>query len=322
MDTIGGTPSGALESVDRPGAVRRQAVTDQAVKRFSYAALAGPTLVIYGAVVIIPVLISFVVAFFNWDGFGPATFVGLDNYAKLFADPAFWWDVRNNLLVVAISLCGQIPLGFVLAYIIFRKIVRNGGFFETMIFLPITISSVIVAILWNRMFSPTGVLVELVRGVTGDPRWVFTAQESKAWAMVPVLFVILWQFTGLYLVIFLANMQKINRSTIEAALLDGGTEWQILRHVVAPNLWGVVFTCSILAISGSLKSFDLIWAMTAGGPARYTEVLGIYLYQSTFHYAVNPYGMGGAASVVIILISVLLIKLVEYLFRAFTRMQA
>ena len=78
-------------------------------------------------------------------------------------------------------------------------------------------------------------------------------------------------------------------------------------------------TSAAPAISGSLKSFDLIWAMTAGGPARYTEVLGIYLYQATFHYAVNPYGMGGAASVVIILISVFLIKLVEIAFRTFTR---
>src|SRR5512141_59461 len=178
MDTIGGTPSSALESVDGSGAGRRQAVTDKTVKRFSYAALAGPTLVIYGAVVVIPVLVSFGVAFFNWDGFGPATFVGLDNYVKLFTDPNFWWDVRNNLLVVLISLVGQIPLGFVLAYIIFRRIVRNGSFYETMIFLPITISSIIVAILWNRMFSPTAVLVELMRGLTHDPRLVFSIQED------------------------------------------------------------------------------------------------------------------------------------------------
>ncbi len=310
---------GELAIEGRLDAGRRSAASEKTVKRWSYAALAGPALVIYAVVVVLPVLVSFGVAFFNWDGFGAATFVGLDNYAKLFADPAFWWDVRNNLLVVLISLVGQIPLGFVLAYIIFRRIVRNGAFYETMIFLPITISSIIVAILWNRMFSPTGVLVELMRGITGNPRWVFSIQEDKFWAMAPVLFVILWQFTGLYLVIFLANMQKINRSTIEAALLDGASEWQILRQVVAPNLWGVVFTCSVLAISGSLKSFDLIWAMTAGGPARYTEVLGIYLYQATFHYAVNPYGMGGAASVVIILISVALIKLVGVVFRAFTR---
>jgi raffinose/stachyose/melibiose transport system permease protein len=318
MDMKNGA-SGALELVGRLETGRRATPSDGTVRRWSYAALAGPALVIYAAVVVLPVLVSVVVALFDWDGFGAATFVGLQNYAKLFADPAFWWDVRNNLLVVLVSLLGQIPLGFVLAYILFRRIVRNGAFFETMIFLPITISSIIVAILWNRMFSPTGVLVEVMRGLTHDPRWVFSVQEDKTWAMAPVLFVILWQFTGLYLVIFLANMQKINRSTIEAALLDGASEWQVLRLVVAPNLWGVVFTCSVLAISGSLKSFDLIWAMTAGGPARYTEVLGIYLYQSTFHYAVNPYGMGGAASVVIILISVFLIKLVEFLFRAFTR---
>jgi multiple sugar transport system permease protein/raffinose/stachyose/melibiose transport system permease protein len=291
----------------------------QALRRFSYAVLTGPALILYALVIVVPVLVSLATGFVNWNGFGAPLWVGLANYAKIFSDPVFLWDVRNNLLIVAVSILGQIPIGFILAYIIYRKIVRAGNFFETMIFLPITISAIIVAILWNRMFSPTGVLVNIMRQVTHDPRFIFAIQEDKAGAIVPVLFVILWMYTGLYMIIFLANMQKIQQSTLEAALLDGASEWQVLRKIILPNLVGVVFTTTVFAISGSLKSFDLVFAMTAGGPARYTEVMGIYLYNNTFFYAANPYGMGGAVSTIIIVISVGLIALMQRIFGRFER---
>jgi multiple sugar transport system permease protein/raffinose/stachyose/melibiose transport system permease protein len=294
-------------------------MTQQALKRYSYALLTGPALLLYALVIIVPVLVSFLTGFLNWNGFAAPQWVGLANYARIFTDPVFLWDVRNNLLIVAVSIFGQIPIGFILAYIIYRKIVRAGGFFETMIFLPITISAVIVAILWNRMFSPTGVLVNIMRQITHDPRFIFTIQQDKVGAIFPVLFVILWMYTGLYMIIFLANMQKIQQSTLEAALLDGATEWQILRKIILPNLVGVVFTTTVFAISGSLKSFDLVFAMTAGGPARYTEVMGIYLYNNTFFYAANPYGMGGAVSMIIIVVSVGLIVLIRRVFGYFER---
>lgn len=282
--------------------------------RLAYLFFTGPALLIYGVVIIVPFLVSLVTGFINWNGYNELKWVGFDNYVTMFSDPQFIHDVRNNLLVVGISLFGQIPIGFILAYILYRKIVRGDKLFETMIFLPITFSAIIVAILWNRMFSPNGVLVYIIRQITDDPRFIFTIQQDKQLAMLPVLFVILWMYTGLYMIIFLANMQKIQSSTLEAALLDGATEWKVLWRIIVPNLVGVIFTTTVLAVSGSLKSFDLIFAMTNGGPARYTEVIGMYLYQNTFNYAPNPYGMGGAISMVMIIISVGLIALLQRLF--------
>ena len=294
-------------------------MSEKTLKRGSYAVLAGPAVLIYASVVLLPVLFSAIVGFLKWNGFEPPRFIGLANYREILGDPVFWHNVRNNLLIVAVSVFGQIPIGFVLAYILYRRMVRWRGFFEAMIFLPITISVVIVGILWNRMFSPEGVLVTLMREITGDPRWIFSIQEDKNWSMVPVLFVILWQFTGLYMVIFLANMQKITRSMVEAALLDGATEWAILRKVVVPNLIGVIFVCVIFATAGSLKTFDLIYSLTSGGPARYTEVLSIYAYGHTFGSSKNPYGLGSASSVLIILLSVVLIQVARGFFRFFEK---
>lgn len=287
-------------------------MADGRLKRMSYAVLVGPALFIYASVIIFPIFYSFILSFTQWSGFGMPVFVGLDQYAEMFRDPVFLFDLRNNLLVVAVSVFGQIPLGFVLAYILYRRMVKGAGFFQPMIFLPITISAIVVAILWNQIFSPAGIYTALVRRFTENPRYVVKIFEDKTWAMIPILFVILWMYTGIYMVIFLANLQKISPSVIEAAIIDGATEGQILVRVIFPAMVNIIFTCVVFAVSGSLKSFDLIYVMTGGGPAHYTEVIAIYMYTNTFKY--YKYGFGSAASMVIVALSLGLISLMNAIF--------
>ena len=114
------------------------------------------------------------------------------------------------------------------------------------------------------------------------------------------------------MVIFLANLQRIPESVFEAATLDGAKEFTIIRSIVLPQLANVIFTCSVLAISGSLKSFDLVFAMTSGGPVDYTSVMALYLYKQTFTF--NNYGYGSAVSIIIVLLSVGLITFVRYVY--------
>ena len=131
-------------------------MTDKNLKKFSYAVLIVPSVLIYASVIVIPIIYSLVLSFTEWTGYGTPKFVGLSQYIKMIVDPRFLHGLRNNILVVGISIFGQIPLGFVLAYIIYRKLVKAVNFFETMIFLPITISSVVVAILFRVIFFRTG----------------------------------------------------------------------------------------------------------------------------------------------------------------------
>ena len=287
-------------------------------KRRSYWFLVGPAVLIYSLVIIFPVVISFILGFTEWSGFGSPVFVGIKNYITMMKDPVFIYDLRNNLLIVGISVFGQIPLGFVLAYILYRKMVKFGNFFESMIFLPITISAVVVAIMWNRIFfGNSGMFTTLMRAITGDPRWIMAVSESKSGAIFPVLFVILWMYTGLYMIIYLANLQKISPSVLEAAIIDGASEGQILGRIILPSMINVLFTTAIFAISGSLKSFDLIFAMTNGGPAHYTEVVAIYMYINTFKY--YKYGFGSAVSIMIIILSVGLITILNRVVRRIER---
>jgi multiple sugar transport system permease protein/raffinose/stachyose/melibiose transport system permease protein len=208
----------------------------------------------------------------------------LDNNAKIFGDEVFLHSLRNNLLIVAISVFGQIPLGFLLAYLLHRKLVLHGDLYQTMIFLPITISPVVVALLWNQIFSSSGMVVAIIRQLTGDNQYVMRIFEDKQLAILPILFVLLWMHTGTYMIIFYANLQKMTPSLLEAAQIDGANESQMMVRIILPSMVGTIATSAIFAISGSLKAFDLIYAMTGGGPAHFTEVIAIYMYINTFKY--------------------------------------
>ncbi|MCG8452284.1 MAG: sugar ABC transporter permease [Spirochaetales bacterium] len=275
-------------------------------KKFSYYALLLPALILFLFVIVFPIGMSGVLSLTRWKNYQMQGFVGLANYGKILTDASFLKALGNNGQIVLISVFGQIPLGILLAYVLFRKFVKGVKFFEMMIFLPITISSVVVALLWNRIFSPVGVYTALVRSISGNPDYVMRISESPYFAMIPILFVLLWMHTSLYMVMFLANMQRIPKSSLEAARIDGAKEGTILIKIVLPALANVIFTSSIFAISGSLKSFDLIFAMTGGGPVDYTNVMSIYLYKHTFTY--NNYGYGSAVSLIIVALSVGLIS--------------
>lgn len=278
-----------------------------------YLILIVPGLLIYLSVVIFPIFFSLFTSFTEWSGLGVPRFVGLQHYDTVFSDPVFRLGLRNNVLIVLVSVFGQIPIGFALAYIIYRKMVRGARFYQAIIFLPVVISPIVVAILWNQIFSPAGVLTQLIRIIIDDNRYVISIFESRRFAIVPILFVILWYYTGIYMVIFIANLQKISPSILESAVIDGAKEWQMLLRIVLPQMITVVFTTSVFAIAGSLKSFDLVFAMTAGGPSHYTEVIAIYMYINTFRY--YKYGYGSAISMIIIVFSLGLIGLLRLVAR-------
>ncbi len=286
-------------------------------KKFSYYYLLLPAFVIYASVIIFPILMSFILGFTKWKHFKLVGFIGLDNYKAIFTDPVFLESLWHNVQIMLTSILGQIPLGIVLAYILYRKLIKGTKFFEMMIFLPITISSVVVALLWNRIFSPVGIFTSMVKTITGNPDYVVKIFENENLAMVPILFVLLWMHTSLYMVMFLANMQRIPKSMMEAAAIDGAGETKIFFRLIIPALSGVIFTSSIFAIAGSLKSFDLVYAMTGVGPVHYTSGMSIYLYKHTFTY--NNYGYGSAVSIIIVLMSVGLILLSRTLYGKYQR---
>lgn len=275
-----------------------------------YIAFVTPALFVYLAVIAFPVITSVSLSFTKYNIYkNSAIWVGFSNYIKIFRDPVFWFSLRNNLFVIIVSVFGQIPIGFILAYIIYRKLIKHENFFQAMVFLPTVISTVIVGVLWAKLFSPIGVIPKIIQNIIKNPDYVMNIMTNKTMAMLPIGFVLLWMYTGSYLIIFLANLQNINPSVIEAAQIDGATNSQILTKIILPQLYGVIVLTMILAISGSLKSFDLIFAMTGGGPAYYTNLLAIYMYNHSFIF--HNYGVGAAVSTVMVVICITLVILVR-----------
>jgi len=281
-------------------------------ERMSYFILVLPALLLYLFVMAFPTVFSIVLSLTNFRGgtvFGNSNFriVGFQSYVEVLKDQYFYIALKNNLWIVFISVFGQIPLGFALAYILSRGIIKGTDFFQTMIYLPNVISTVVIGILFNRLFlSSNSLILEVQRFF--DPMAEYIPGRN---AMLPVLLVILWMYTGFYVIIFLANLQKIDPSLIEASKIDGANEMQTLRHIIFPALSGVIVTTAILAISGSLKSFDLIFVMTGGGPARRTSVLSLYMFEKAFRGAPN-YPVANAISTIMVIISFILIVITRF----------
>lgn len=293
--------------------IRRRELTSRGEERLAYWTLVLPGFLIYFAVMAFPTIFSFVLSISNYyrggQLFGPKAvdfkLVGFGSYAKVFQDEYFYVALKNNFKIVLISVFGQIPLGFILAYILNRGLVKFTGFFQTVIYLPCVISTVVIGILFKSFFSPTGAWPEVIR--LFNPAYQPTVNANP---MASVLLVILWMYTGQYLIIFMANLQKIDTSIIEAAKIDGASEFQALRYIILPALSGTIVTSAILAISGSLKSFDLIYVMTGGGPANRTTVLSIFMYDKAFKGAPN-YALANAISTIMVIISFFLIGLTK-----------
>jgi len=284
-------------------------LTKRREEKFAYAALVLPAVIIYLSVVAFPTIFSVMLSLTNYNGgkiFGNPNvkFVGFTSYKWMFTEPTgnFFMSLKNNMLIVAVSVFGQIPLGFALAYILTRKLIKGTGFFQAMIYVPNIISPVIIGILFKNFYlNQNSVYMEIVRFF--KPTAEFTISNHP---MIPVLVVILWMYTGFYMIIFMANLQRIDPQIIEAARIDGAKEWQILTRIILPALSGVIVTCAILAISGSLRVFDLLYVMTSGGPGNQTRVLSLYMYLSAFQGAPN-YPLANAISTVMVLISFALI---------------
>lgn len=278
----------------------------------AYMGLVGPGLFVFLFIIAYPIVYSLwlSVTDFNPNKGGEWNFVGLAQYARMAQDPNFWHALKNNIIVVLVSVFGQIPIGFILAYILYRNMVKARYFFQSMIFLPQFLSTIVIGLLWRRLFQADGVVARFLQIVKNDPSAQFDLMLKPETVMYPIGFALIWMYTGLYMIIFLANLQKIDTGMIEAAQIDGATEFQIFRKIIVPLLAGTVLVSTVLAIAGSLRGFDLIFSITTQGLQRNNAmVLPIYVYQTAFQDFNNEqrFAFGAAISNAIVVISVVLI---------------
>ncbi|OXS56293.1 sugar ABC transporter permease [Cohnella sp. CIP 111063] len=271
-----------------------------------------PALLIYLFFVVVPIFWSAYYGFFDWKGIGAAKFIGFDNYAEVVRDPIFWKGFKNNMLIVAASVFGQVPIAMILALLLtrsnlFQKMIRAS------VFMPMVLSSVVVGIIWSYIYHPQiGILNFLLDSVGLEhlkKAWLSEPSISMYMIMIPII----WNYIGPYMIIFIAALQNIPSEINDAAQIDGVGSTRKLFQITLPMIWDTIKVVVVLCISGSLKAFDLIYVMTGGGPAHTTEVLASYMYNSTFN--VYRFGYGSAISTSIIILSLILILGSQYLMK-------
>ena len=255
-----------------------------------------PAFAVYAAFALYPLGRAAQFSLFEWRGFGSSTFVGLDNYADLAGDAAFRAAIGNALVLIVFYAVIPLVVGLVLAAILRRGQVRGMGFFRTVIFLPQVIALVVVAVAWRQIYSPVGPLNQLLdavglgalaRGWLGDP----------STALIAVGVIGTWIEMGLVMLLMLSGMSRIPQELFEAARLDGAGPVKEFFAIILPAVRGEITVALVLTIIAALKTFDLVYMTTSGGPGNSTTVPSYEVYFRAFDLR----EVGSASAVAIVL---------------------
>ncbi|TMV51495.1 sugar ABC transporter permease [Paenibacillus mesophilus] len=263
-----------------------------------------PALSLYLLFVIVPIFWSAFYGFFDWKGIGAMKFIGFDNYIEVVKDPIFWRAFKNNLIIVAASIFGQVPIALVLALVLWKSSFFH-RFVRSAIFMPMVLASVVIGIIWGYIYNPQIGILNYILEQLGLSSWIRDWLGDPKINMYSVSVPIIWANIGPYLILFIAAIQNISSEVEDAAKIDGAIGFRRLYLIVVPMIWDTIKVAIVLCISGSMKSFDLIYVMTGGGPAQATELLATYMYNNTFN--IFRYGYGSAVSTMIMIVSMFMV---------------
>ena len=233
------------------------------------------------------------------------------NYVEMFQDENVWTSVKNTIVMMIVTLIGQVGIAIVLALMV-DNIGRGKSFFRTVFFFPIVISATALGLLFNLIFLYDKGMINQLLEALGKQN--LTDWKAEGIALVTMMLPVMWQYVGFYFVILVTGPNKSAEELYAAAKTDGATTLQRVRYISIPLLHNVICTCSVLAVTGALKVFDLPWVMFPKGmPLKSTFLTGTYMYYHTMETKNVDYG--AAIAVLIVVLGVVLAKIVNSIFR-------
>jgi raffinose/stachyose/melibiose transport system permease protein len=259
-----------------------------------------PALLLFTLFVVLPIGEAAWYSGFNWNGFGrPTAWIGLDNYRFVLETRAFWLALRNNGLIIAVSLLIQLPLALMLALILAERF-RGVVALRMLFFLPYILAEIATGLIFSFVYDGDyGLVASIWHWFGAEAPHLLASTQT---AMVAVLIVIVWKYFGFHMMLYIAALQGMDRSLIEAARIDGATRPQLLRYVVIPTLYPTIRLSVFFAIVGSLQLFDLVMPLTRGGPADSSNTLVTFLYNNGISRM--RVGYGSAIGVILFVICV------------------
>ncbi|MEZ0493364.1 carbohydrate ABC transporter permease [Kineococcus sp. TBRC 1896] len=236
----------------------------------------------------------------DWDGASPLQErVGADNFVRMVQDPVFWGALRNTAIFFVVTFAVQVALGIVFASLLHSRLWFR-TVYKVLIFVPVVLSTATVAPVFRQIYAPDGALNELLGGL-GLGALTQTWLASGPAALAIVISIQVWQSTGVVFVLYFAAIGQIEPDVVEAARLDGAGDLRVLVSIVWPGVRGTTIAIAILSAIGSLKTFDVPFLVTGGGPSYATEFLGTMIYRVSV--AFSDVGYGAALSIVLLLLA-------------------
>lgn len=269
-----------------------------------------PAALVFGVFFLVPTALAFYFSLTRWSLFD-STYIGLENYRDFISDPQLLAGLRNTIIYAVLTSGLKVAIGLPLATL-FTSSIRMKGLFRSIVFFPVLVSTVAVGITFATLMQPSIGLINTALGVLGMPQpdWL----GNPRLALYSVALVDVWKGIGLAMVIFIAGIMSIPLDYFDAVRLEGGA-WVKFRHVILPLSRNASFTVILLSFIGGLRSFDLIWTMTHGGPGFASDVLTSVIFKQ---YQAGFYGLSTAGNVVLF---VLVTIIVYPLMRVFNRLE-
>ncbi|MBM7830141.1 multiple sugar transport system permease protein [Agromyces cerinus] len=254
---------------------------------------------------VVPVVLSIVMGFFNWPTFGEKTFVGLDNYVKLFTQsPDFWPALRNTFVFALLYVPISVGLSLLLAISLSARI-RGRGMLRVLFFIPVVTPMVANVLVWKMMLQPQGLFNGLSQTWFGVELPNFLADPQ--WAMIMVVMMSVWQGLGYNMLIFSAALEQLPESVVEAARIDGARGFRMLWSVTLPMISPSLFFASIMTMITALQVFVQPQLLTGGGPGNATQPLVQFIYNQGFKF--QELGLAAAAAWILFAIIIILTAL-------------
>lgn len=274
--------------------------------RVQAAILLVPALVIYAVFALYPMLNVVVLSFQKWDGLSPdRQFVGLANYVAIFTrDPVFWMAFSNTVLWTVMSLIFPPAIGLLLALSLNQKIFGRNSL-RAIFYLPVIIAPIAVATMWKWMYDPFFGLFNQLLINWGMQDRIQDWLGNKDIALYSAFVAYIWQTVGFSMVLFLAGLQNVSQTLVEAARIDGAGRWAVFKHVTLPALRPTLTVVLVLSIISSLKAFDIVYGLTGGGPAQSTQMLALWAFTQSMQ--IFDFGRGSAISVVLLMITMVIV---------------
>jgi raffinose/stachyose/melibiose transport system permease protein len=254
-----------------------------------------PAAVIYAALFLVPTFASFFFSFTRWT-LTDYTFIGFDNFVQFFSEPALLKGLTNTFIYGAVTATLKVVLGMALGVLLTSQIIAR-GYLRSIMFFPVLLSTIGVGMVFTVLMDPSKGLINQALGLLGidGPAWL----TDPALALLSVALVDVWQGVGLATVIFIAGIVSIPAEYFEAAKIDGASSFKSFWNITLPLARPATTTVIILSLIGGLRSFDLIWAMTGGGPGFTSDVIASVIYKQ---YQAGFYGLSTAGNVVLFLL--------------------